>query len=91
MQLDGASLYLDVSSDVDANGDWELLSPPQSSPSIDGDIIDRAAEALYSFVFSGCDRLDGKHRWRDCEEGTKAGFRREAAAVLASVWPLLAR
>jgi hypothetical protein len=90
MQLDGASSCLEVSGDHDAKGGWDLLSIPQSLP-LDDDIVDRAAEALYSFVFSGCDRLDGKHCWHDCDEGTKAGFRREAAAVLCSVWPLLAR
>ena len=37
-------------------------------------ILERAAEALYEFVFSGCDRLDGKHRWADCDEETKEGF-----------------
>ena len=50
--------------------------------------IERAAEALYEFVFSGCDRLDGKHHWEHCTEETKEGFRREAAAVLEAVWPI---
>ena len=53
------------------------------------EVIERAAEALYEFVFSGCDRLDGKRRWADCDEETKAGFRREAAAVLEVVLPIL--
>ena len=51
-------------------------------------ILERAAEALYEFVFSGCDRLDGQHRWADCNEETKEGFRREAGAVLDAIWPL---
>jgi hypothetical protein len=37
-------------------------------------ILERAAEALYEFVFSGCDRLDGKRRWADCDEETKEGL-----------------
>ena len=49
----------------------------------------RAAEALYEFVFSGCDRLDGKHHWEHCSEETKEGFRRDASAVLKAVWPIL--
>ena len=51
--------------------------------------LERAAEALYEFVFSGCDRLDGKHRWADGDEETKEGFRREAGAVLDAIRPLL--
>jgi len=58
---------------------------------IDSNIIELAAEALFQFVFSGCDRLDGKHHWTDCDEDTKAGFRAEAAAVLKAVWPAFAR
>ena len=56
---------------------------------VDHNILERAAEALYEFVFSGCDRLDGKHRWADCDEETKDGFRREASAVLNAVLPFL--
>jgi len=56
---------------------------------VDHTLLERAAEALYEFVFSGCDRLDGKHRWADCDEGTKEGFRREAGAVLDAIRPLL--
>ena len=59
------------------------------SAHVDHSILERAAEALYEFVFSGCDRLDGKHRWADCDEGTKEGFRREASAVLDAIRPLL--
>ena len=51
-------------------------------------ILERAAEALYEFVFSGCDRLDGNHRWADCDEETEEGFRREAGAVLDAIRPL---
>ena len=47
------------------------------------------AEALYEFVFSGCDRLDGKHHWGHCNEETKEEFRLEASAVLEAVWPIL--
>ena len=56
---------------------------------VDHSILERAAEALYEFVFSSCDRLDGKHRWADCDEETKEGFRREAGAVLDAIRPLL--
>jgi hypothetical protein len=62
---------------------------PERSVSIDHNLIERAAEALYEFVFSGCERLDGKHRWEHCSEETKVGFRREAAAVLEAIWPIL--
>jgi len=59
------------------------------APRIDSNIVERAAEALFQFVFSDCDRLDGRHSWAECEEETKAGFRREAAVVLASVWSVI--
>lgn len=57
---------------------------------IDREVVERAAEALFDFVFSGCHRLDGKHRWADCDENTKAGFRAEVTAVLEAAWPALA-
>ena len=60
------------------------------SASINNDIIERAAEALFEFVFAGCDRLDGKRHWADCSEDTKAGFRSEANAVLEAIWPVTA-
>jgi hypothetical protein len=31
-------------------------------PAFDRDLVEKAAEASYTFVFSGCDRLDGKHQ-----------------------------
>jgi len=61
------------------------------SGGIDRETIEKGAEALFGFVFSSCERLDGKHHWSDCNEETKAGFRAEAAAVLAAVWPGMAR
>jgi hypothetical protein len=64
------------------------LQSERSAP-IEYDLIERAAEALFDFVFSGCDRLDGKRHWADCGEETKAGFRREASAVLEAIWPML--
>ena len=64
------------------------VSPERSTP-IGHDVIERAAEALYEFVFSGCDRLDGKHHWEHCSEETKEGFRREASAALEAVWPVI--
>jgi hypothetical protein len=58
---------------------------------VDRAIIEQAAQALFEFVFSVCDRLDGKHRWNDCDEETKEGFRAEAAIVIETAWPLLSR
>jgi hypothetical protein len=63
--------------------------PQERSAPIGHDLIERAAEALYELVFSGCDRLDGKHHWEHCTDETKEGFRREAIAVLEAVWPIL--
>jgi hypothetical protein len=87
MQLNGAGKS---SIDGQNGADWKVHLPVSvRSAAIDEHIIDRAAEALFEFVFSGCDRLDGKHRWADCNEDTKTGFRSEAKAVLEAVWPML--
>jgi hypothetical protein len=51
-------------------------------------IIEEAAQALFEFVFSICNRLDGKHHWNECDEETKEGFRAEAAVVVKTVYPL---
>ena len=83
MQLSGAAKFF-----VHAQGNDRRVEPERSA-AIDHNLIERAAEALYEFVFSGCDRLDGKRRLEDCSDETKAGFRREAAAVLEAIWPIL--
>jgi hypothetical protein len=89
--LSGAAmqLYRAAKSFVDAQNRADRRAQPHRLAPIDHDIIERAAEALFEFVFSDCDRLDGKRRWADCNEETKAGFRREASAVLESIWPIL--
>jgi hypothetical protein len=58
---------------------------PQQLPPItlDNETIERAAKALFEFVFSSCGRLD----WTSCDESTKTGFKREATAVIMAVWP----
>ena len=61
------------------------------SAAIDNHVIERAAEALFEFVFSRCNRLDGKRCWADCDEKTKSGFRREASAALEATWPIMVR
>ena len=53
---------------------------------LDQEMVERGAEALFQFVFSGTERLDGKHLWANCDEKIKAGFRAEARAVLEAVW-----
>jgi hypothetical protein len=83
MQLNGAAKSIVYALN------WEPKAPPDRSAPIGHDLIERAAEALYEFVFSGCYRLDGKHHWEHCSEETKEGFRREASAVLQAVWPIL--
>lgn len=55
------------------------------------DLIELAAQSLFEFVFSRAERLDSKHRWTDCDEATKQGFRGEARAVIDAVWPFLIR
>jgi hypothetical protein len=59
--------------------------PVQPIP-LDNDVIERAAQALFEFVFSSCRRLE----WTNCEESTKKGFRDEATAVIMAVWPCFA-
>ena len=84
MQLNGAARSFVYAQD----GTDRTVQCERSAP-IDHNVIETAAKALYEFVFSGCDRLDGKRHWEDCGEETKAGFRREAIAVLEAVWPIL--
>ena len=83
MQLSGTAKFF-----VHAQGADRRVGSERSAP-IGHDLIERAAEALYEFVFSGCDRLDGKRHWDDCSEETKEGVRREASAMLEAVWPIL--
>jgi hypothetical protein len=58
---------------------------------LDRDIIERAAQALFEFVFSSCWRFGEKHHWMNCDEKTKEGFRGEATVVIEAVWPRLLR
>ena len=53
---------------------------------LDAAMVERAAQALFEFVFATSRRLDSKHLWVNCEEETKLGFRREAEAVLQAVF-----
>jgi hypothetical protein len=54
---------------------------------LDSDVVERAAQALFEFVFSSCERVE----WATCDEETKQGFRGEAKAVIVAAWPLLFR
>jgi hypothetical protein len=58
---------------------------------LDGEMVERAAQALFEFVFACSERLDRKHLWMNCDEDTKQGFRREATAVIQAVWPFMLR
>ena len=51
------------------------------------DIIERAAQALFEFVFSSCGRV----KWATCDEDTKEGFRGEARVVIEAILPRLFR
>jgi hypothetical protein len=66
-------------------GSGATVRKPQSV-TLDQEIVERGAQALFEFVFSGTERLDGKHLWSNCEEEIRAGFRAEVTAVLEAVW-----
>jgi hypothetical protein len=86
MPLNGAVVsFVDIGRSEKANPN--PVAARQRPVELDSNVIELAAEALFQFVFSGCDRLDGMRHWTDCHEDTKAGFRAEAAAVLKAVWP----
>jgi hypothetical protein len=74
-------------------GHWRQPQDDTNAPqqlqqiALDNETIERAAKALFEFVFSSCGRLD----WTNCDENTKKGFRREAMAVIMAVWPNLFR
>jgi hypothetical protein len=83
-----------LQSTVVTGGHWrqpqdDTAVPLQQLPptALDNESIERAAKALFEFVFSSCGRLD----WTNCDENTKKGFRREATAVIMAVWPNLFR
>ena len=40
---------------------------------LDSDIIERAAQALFEFVFSSCGRLDGKQQWGPARRALRRG------------------
>jgi hypothetical protein len=61
------------------------------APTLDRDVIERAAQALFKFVFSRSAHVDAERLWMNCDEATKEGFRGEARAVIETVWPLLFR
>ena len=61
------------------------VSPQRSAP-LDREMVERAAQALFEFVFSNSSRL---HPWANCDEATKEGFRGEAIAVIESVGSFL--
>ena len=69
---------------------WDRDAPGPVAQSqqiaLDEDLIERAAQALFEFVFSSCTR---KHCWTNCDERAKEGFRGEAAAMIDVIWPLL--
>jgi hypothetical protein len=62
-QLGGASGSIFVSED-DAP-----ISVPQPQPlaSLDREMVERVAQALFEFVFSSSERLDVKHLWMNCD------------------------
>ena len=63
------------------------VSPHRPIP-LDREMVERAAQALFEFIFS-TSRLDKKHLWANCDEATKEGFRGEAIAVIEAVGSFL--
>ena len=57
-------------------------TPYARAMALDRATLDRAAEALFDFVFSSC---VGQRRWTDCDENTQDGLRGEALAVIEAV------
>ena len=49
------------------------MTVPQ--PPLNKEMIERGAQALFEFVFSGIERLDGKHLWMNCDDDNEQGFR----------------
>jgi len=54
--------------------------------SLEGEMVERGAQALFEFVFAHTERLDGQHLWANCDDCIKDGFRAEARAVLEAMW-----
>jgi hypothetical protein len=62
-------------------------SKARAHEGIDDGLVERAAQALFEFVFSSCGRL----QWATCDEVTKQGFRGEAKVVIETILPHLFR
>jgi hypothetical protein len=65
---------------------WSQTINPQP---INREMVERGAQALFEHVFSGTERLDGKHLWVNCDDVTKEAFRAEAESVLEATVPLM--
>ena len=66
-------------------GNGAPVATPQPI-ALDGEMVERGAQALFEFVFAHTERLDGQHLWANCDDPIKDGFRAEARAVLKAVW-----
>jgi hypothetical protein len=64
---------------------WASFRPDPTA--LDEEKIERGARALFEFVFAGTGHQNGKNRWADCDDKTKAGFRAEVKAVLEAIGP----
>ena len=63
----------------------------ECSIDLDKEAIERAARALFEFLFSRTRRADSNHFWETSDQAVKDGFRREAAVAILAAWPVLVR
>ena len=69
-------------------GDQAPVRARHAKPiAIEAELVEKAAQSLFEFVFSSCGRLE----WTTCDDQTKKGFRDEAKVVIEAILPRLFR
>ncbi len=53
------------------------VSSLQPKLTLDQNVVECAARALFNFIFARSERLDGNHLWTRCDEATREGFLRK--------------
>jgi hypothetical protein len=90
MQLNRAQAVSWVHHKAEQGRDAPLFGPRPIKPQpINGETVERGAQALFEHVFSRVERLDGKHLWVNCDDVTKEAFRSETRSVLEATVPFI--
>ena len=92
MQSNRAEALSLVHNRAEQASDARLFGPwPQAinAQSINSEMVERGAQALFEHIFSGTKRHDGNHLWVNCDDFIKEAFRAEAKSVLEASVPFM--